>query len=484
MSEDEKKGKVLHFKNKRPEPPADRPWMGDLKLTKTNETLSNPYNAYVVLKNDEGTHGYIKWNQVMLRVEVTGGILTQCPNPEKLDNIVTKAQDFLAASYDINLGRDEVGRRISYIAEENQYDPLKEYLDDLVWDGDRRLDRWLIDYAGADDNEYSVFVGRKWMLSCVARAYQPGCKADVVLVAEGDQGAHKSTLFRILGGPWYCEAAGILGDKDSKQLIGAAWICELPDMASFSKTGRNMMKAFFTSAEDRYRPPYAKDTISVKRRAVFAATTNDEKYLGDPTGNRRFHPVLLKEIDRAALIRDRDQLWAEAVAIYKATFNCEDCNALEEVVPGERNRCEMHCWWLTKEELAVAKGEVKARQESDVWKEKVLAFAKKPVDMSGKPVALTTANILIYALDMEIKEGDQSKGMRVSDIMRHAGYYRDRRGTDEDWLRPDQDEKTKNPDIQEVKTSENDSCGLKTGALSPSDMEIMEKLGETRPRKR
>lgn len=462
------------------------PWMLEydemFRFANKNKELSPiAHNALMILKYDPDIRGAIKWDKVMHRVAVTGGILRNCPNPDKFDNIITKAQDYIASSYKISIGREEIGRRISYVAEENEYDPLQEYLDSLVWNGEHILDRWLITYAGAEDTPYSRIVGRKWMLSCVARAYQPGCKADVVLVAEGDQGTHKSTLFKILGGPWYCEASGILGDKDSKQLIGAAWICELPDMASFGKTGRNAMKAFFTSAEDRYRPPYAKDTVSVKRRAVFGATTNDEEYLGDPTGNRRFHPVHLGEIDRAALIRDRDQLWAEAVAIYKAIDQCEDCAAMSVVIPGERPRCDDHSWWLTKSETVVANAEIELRHEGDSWTEKVLRFAKKPEGMdpdgSGQPAKLTTAAVLVNALNFDLKDVDRQDEMRVAAILSRAKYVRKRRGRHSEWRHSSE----KSEDVGQTPTRSDDGVtqGPKS-SISEVDAEIMQKLDLSR----
>jgi predicted P-loop ATPase len=289
---------------------------------KGKELAQIPYNAYVLFKYHADFRGTIRWNKVTLTVEVLGGVLKDCPDPTNFDTVVTHAQDYLASVHDLSLGREEVGRRLAYVAMENGYDPLKDYLDGLVWDNQKRVDTWLIDYAGAKptspDDGYVSFVGRKFIVSTVARAYQPGCKADVVLVAEGGQGSHKSTMFKNLGGEWYTEASGVLGDKDSKQLIGAAWICELPDMSSFSRTNRNSMKAFFSSSVDRYRPPYDKATIATPRRCCFVATTNDEQYLLDPTGNRRFHPVMLGEIDRAAIYKNRNQLFQRHHLLSKA----------------------------------------------------------------------------------------------------------------------------------------------------------------------
>jgi len=421
--------------------PITEQWRSLLRY-KDKEITSNAYNARILFEFHDDYKGFLRWNQLMLCVEVTGGPLTGCSNPDDFEDVITWAQDHLYSKHELTIPREEVGRRLVSVALKNKYDPLKEYLDSLVWDGIPRLETMLITYGGAEDStdRYARIVSKKWMVSGVARAYQAGCKADVVLVAEGAQGAHKSTMLRILGGEWYCEASGVLGDKDSKQLIGAAWICELPDMASFSKSDRNAMKAFFSSPVDKYRPPYGKVTISVPRRSVFAATTNDEEYLTDPTGHRRFWPVMLGEIDRAAMIRDKDQLWAEAVHIYKSALTCEKCAAESMVIPGEIGRCSDHSWWLSADEELVAKVHTKLREEQDSWAPAVLRFALAPLaglasgdPMDGKPLPLTTCNILIHALKFELKNITRADEMRVSAIMKKASYQRLRRGADATW---------------------------------------------------
>lgn len=419
-------------------------WEKDLKR-KNKEIISNGWNVRIIFQNHPDYKGHIRWNTFFQRIEVTGGTLTGCAKPDNLDDLVTWAQDLLFSRHEITLGREETGRRLMAAALFKEYDPLTTYLDSLVWDSVPRIDNWLVTHAGAESEAdgYVNFVGRKWLLSCIARAYKPGCKADTVLVAEGDQGAHKSTMLRILGGEWYSAASGVLGDKDSKQLIGAAWICELPDMSSFSRTDRNAMKAFFSMEVDRYRPPYDKQTITVPRRTVFAATTNDEMYLSDPTGNRRFQPVLLGDIDRAALIRDRDQLFAEAVSIYKAASTCLACIEAAKVVPGEDGRCLEHAWWLSAEQKITAKVHACMRNEEDVWAQTVLSFACNPVaDLAGtdgkRPaVPLTTENIIRYALRVDgkdlIKIGTR-EGMRIAGILKRAGFQRKTRGSDSVWV--------------------------------------------------
>src|SRR5205814_31901 len=150
---------------------------------------------------------------------------------------------------------------------------IQDYLRSLKWDGTKRIGCWLITYCGADDTDYMKFIGRKWLLSCVVRAFRPGAKVDCVLVTEGKQGGGKSSAFEILGGDWYADVTVVLGDKDSMMALAGVWIAELPDMASMKKAEKNAVKAFFTRRVDRYRPPFGKVVIDQERRVVFGATT-------------------------------------------------------------------------------------------------------------------------------------------------------------------------------------------------------------------
>lgn len=418
--------------------PANEDWRLLLKMY-DKDIASTPYNVRILFQNHPDYKGFIRWNKFTLSVDITGGALGECVDKGNIDNLVTWAQDHLVYKHDLNIGRDDIGRRLVAVAMENQYDPIQDYLNNLVWDGTFRLNSWMVDYCGAEktDDGYANFVGRKWLLSCIARAFQPGCKADIVLVAEGEQGAHKSTMLKILGGDWYSEASGILGDKESKQHIGSAWICELPDMASFSRSNQNMMKAFFSSAVDRFRPPYGKTFLSIPRRTIFGATTNDEEYFVDPTGHRRFLPVFLREIDRARLIRDRDQLLAEAVTVYKASALCPACRQTAMVVPGEEGRCLVHAWWLSTEQKNVAKTQTQLREEQDPWSTAVLAFAANPIALgSSEDVPLTTENIWRYGLKSEdITRVGRREAMRIADIMKRGGYTRHRRSLSSVWER-------------------------------------------------
>ncbi len=160
-------------------------------------------------------------------------------------------------------------------------------------------------------------VWKCFLISAVARVYEPGCKADHVPIIEGPQGIWKSSAVEALASPWFTDELADLGSKDAAMQTHAAWIIEVAELDSMGKPEVSKIKAFISRTVDRFRPPYGRRVIEAPRQCVFVGTTNSSEYLKDATGARRFWPVKAGKIDLAAIKRDRDQLWAEAVTLHK-----------------------------------------------------------------------------------------------------------------------------------------------------------------------
>ncbi len=206
-----------------------------------------------------------------------------------------------------------------FIAEENRYDSAAEWLKSLTWDKVPRLDTWLTRTYGAPDNIYHRAVGSNWMKGLVARLVYPGCKFDHVLVIEGPQGTKKSTSLGILGGKWHLETTMATDNKDFFMQFAGKAIIEFSEGETFSRTEVKRLKAIITMQFDKYRPPYGRTSQDFPRRCVFAMTTNENEYLKDDTGNRRWLPVtlVLEEANVEWLTANRDQIFAEA--FYRVT---------------------------------------------------------------------------------------------------------------------------------------------------------------------
>jgi hypothetical protein len=202
---------------------------------------------------------------------------------------------------------------------DHTFDPVREYLDELKWDGVPRIDRWLTRYCGAEDTSLNWAFGRKWLIAGVRRVREPGCKFDTMLVFEGYQGQGKSTLLLLLaGGDENFSDAEIIGDgkKEQQEAVQGVWIYEIGELEGMTKHDVTSIKLFLSKTHDRARPAFGRARVDRARRCVFAGTTNDDKYLRDTTGNRRVWPVKAHGlIDLEGVRRDRDQLWAEAAAM-------------------------------------------------------------------------------------------------------------------------------------------------------------------------
>lgn len=198
------------------------------------------------------------------------------------------------------------------------FNPVKTYLDGLQWDGVSRLDTLLIDYLGAEDCDYTRTVTRKSLVAAVARVMEPGCKFDNMTVISGRQGIYKSTLLAKLGGSWFSDSLRTFEGKEAAELLQGVWILEIAELAAYGKTDIRIIKQFLSKSKDHYRAAYARKTEEHPRKCIFFGTTNDQTYLNDPTGNRRFWPVeaevqLPTKSVPLHLDKEKDQIWAEAV---------------------------------------------------------------------------------------------------------------------------------------------------------------------------
>lgn len=303
-----------------------------------------------------------EWQGVLAFNEFTLGIVTLKPAPwdssrpgaEWTDNDDVLAANWLQHQHVI-VSRETAGQAVQVVASEHRFHPVRQYLDGLTWDGVARTDGWLSLYLGAEPTTYTATVGGRWMISAVARVYQPGIKADCCLILEGQQGLRKSTALKIIAGEWFTDEIADFGTKDAAMQIRGVWIVEIAELVGLRRPDVGRIKAFMSRATDRFRPPYGRRLIESARQCVFAGTVNHKNYLKDDTGARRFWPVACQRILTDALARDRDQLWAEAVTRYRN---------------GE-------AWWLDTPELNVlAEQEQAERYEGDPWDEEIAAWAE------------------------------------------------------------------------------------------------------------
>lgn len=200
-------------------------------------------------------------------------------------------------------------------AKQNAFHPVRDYLDSLQWDGQPRLDTWLVRHAKAEDSAYTRAVSSLVLIAAVRRARRPGCKFDEMLILESDQGLNKSSALRVLAvrEDWFTDDLPL--NVDSKVFIERTrghWIIEAAELKGIRKGDVEHLKNMLSRRTDKARLAYGRITEEVPRQCIMIGSTNSQKYLRDTTGNRRFWPVRVQRFDVQSLAGEVDQLWAEA----------------------------------------------------------------------------------------------------------------------------------------------------------------------------
>lgn len=387
-------------------------WFSRLVVDERGRPYANLANAAAALENDPLLAGAFSRDLMsrvtMLMSSLPGGDLDDAlPRPVR-DSDIARVQRFLQEIGLPRIGREAIGDAIDLRAEDCPTHPLRAWLDALKWDQTKRVDRWLQIYLGAEPTPYSAAIGRMFLVAMAARIFEPGCKADYLLVLEGAQGVGKSSACRLLGGQWFSDALpDIRSGKDVSQHLRDKWLIEIAELSAISKADVEALKTFVSREAEVYRPSYGRREVHEKRQCLFIATTNQSAYLRDETGGRRFWPVTVGKIELDSLAADRPQLFAEAVAAYRA---------------GAR-------WWPDRQfEAEVIRAEQDARLEDDIWLEPIASW------LSGRAQTALT-EVAEQALNVPFVKLGTADSRRLTSIMKRLGWANRRTSSGRFWTR-------------------------------------------------
>jgi len=303
------------------------------------------------------------------------------------------------------VSREDLLNAADQVAAENGYHPVQEYLRAQEWDGVERLNAFAKDVLGAEDTPLNRALVRRWFISAIARAMRPGCKVDHVLILCGKQGVGKSTVFKNLAGePWFSDSPVEVQDPHAALKLRQSWIVEWAELESLQRArDAEAVKAFLTSSTDVYLAKYEKLPQRMPRSCVIVGTTNQDEFLADPTGNRRFWPIRCGEhVDFELVEKIRDQLWAEALAAFNS---------------GET-------WLLSASEATLLVAEHDRHRIRDAWEELILPWAE------SRTAPFLTSEVLEEALQKPAGQWSKADEMRVSRILKQTGWVKDwRRGS-------------------------------------------------------
>ena len=376
-------------------------WKELLLRGKPNKKTGEPggvkscnYNADIALRKAPEWAGALQFDEFSQRVRLVrdtpiGGTVPRDLSDADIMNISIWMQ-----GEGLFVGQEMVGSVADAVAMAHTVHPLRDWLNGLEWDGVPRVGSWLSVYMGAAGGSYTSNAGRWWMISAVARVMRPGCQADHMLIMEGPQGRGKSTALRILAGDeYFTDQLPDLHSKDASLQLFGKWMIEWGELDTLARSQVESVKTFVSRRVETLRRPYGKMPVDVPRQCVFGGSTNDSEYLRDVTGNRRFWPFLVGSIDLKALARDREQLWAEAVALYRDGVN----------------------WWPESEEwIKQAAVEASLRVEGDVWGDRIKEIT------TGRDEVTPTE--VLTALGIPLKDMKQADRNRVGRCLRLIGF--------------------------------------------------------------
>ena len=303
-----------------------------LEVNKDGYPTQNAGNYKALLLNKDVVPHTFKWNEFSECIEIDGRLLK--------DNDITLLSNLFS-----NVAGFESDKKLRNVITEaaldNSYHPVKQYLESIVWDGVPRVETMFTTFLSAKDCELYHVYAKLFMIAAIKRVYKPGCKFDNMLVLQGEQGNGKSTFCEKLAvnDKWYNDNIIIADrDKDSLLYMQDAWIVIMDELDAWNKADTNAAKGFMSKRSDKFRAPYAQNSEEHPRHCVFIGNTNDETFLKDNTAITERRYWVIKTEGNWETSRDKiklmtpemiDQLWAEAMVMYKEN---ED---IELVIPPE-----------------------------------------------------------------------------------------------------------------------------------------------------
>jgi putative DNA primase/helicase len=276
-------------------------------------------NVYYALREDAVLCDLVRYNDFSQRIDKArpapwGGE----PGPWlPMDDL--RLANYLGASHGLLVGNPiTIEQAVMMAAQDSRYNPVRDDMEAVEWDGIPRVRHWMVDCLGAEESDYVAAASQYFLISLVARVFEPGCQMDYMLVLQGGQGEGKSSVLQVLGGGYYAGGSFRIGDKDSLQALQGRLIFNFNELDALSRVENSAIKGFITERTDHFRPPYAKSFQGFPRNCVLTGDTNQGEFLRDATGDRRFWVVHVSAINLDRMVEWRAQLMAEAVHLYKA----------------------------------------------------------------------------------------------------------------------------------------------------------------------
>ncbi len=386
-------------------------WDSSLLKNKQGAYLPCLNNAVLILTHRREWHNVIAYDAfagVIVKKKKPPWFSDTTPEDDAVGDWTRKdssrAGVWIAREYNCSIPTYLIAEAVEVVADRWVVHPVRDWLNEVRWDKQPRVDDFLIRLAGAEDTDYVRAVTRNFFISAVARIFKPGEQVDTMLIVEGETGGGKSSLFRILASDdWFLDSAFEMGSKDGYQILRRKWIIEIGELAAYSRAEDARRKAFISSVKDTYRPSYGHAPIDFLRQCVFVGTYNPDGagYNKDVTGDRRSQPVVVRNIDRKAVRGERAQLWAEAVVRYRKNES----------------------WHLDNLKLIKAAAqEAEERRQPDPWETHIAEFIAMNGNLYRKN-GIRIEDLLTTAIEMPKDRQSHADRIRVGRALHILGWH-------------------------------------------------------------
>jgi predicted P-loop ATPase len=361
-------------------------------------------NVLHVLREDQALVFAMAFNEMrqrsiaMTKWPVGPRALQSEPAPHEIgDDDITQLQEWLQHMGLPRIGREIVAQAVEKFARERRVHPIRDWLNSLETDGGDLRQNWLTVCLGVPDDPYHRAIGKMFLTSMVARIFEPGCKCDYMIVLEGPQGEEKSRFCRALaGGDEYFSEHLPRIDSDAVRLsmhLRGKWLIEVSELSAFLKADPEAMKHFVSQQNEQYTPKYGRSEVREPRQCVFIGTTNEDEYIRDVTGGRRYWPIKVRFVNVDRLERMRAQLFAETVLAYRAN----------------------EAWWPQRD---FEKAHITPVQDARQWED---ALTERVAELI-EPLSEVSLGHLGARLGFDNTKFDMTSQKRVAAILRKAGW--------------------------------------------------------------
>ena len=325
--------------------------------------------------------------------------------PVKDDTITWLIEKFERARFK-PIGRDTMRHALNLVASEDPFDSAIEWLDGLTWDGVARIERFLPDYFAAEDSAYSRAVSLYLWTALAGRVLEPGCKADMAPIFVGDQGRGKTRAVESIppSPDHYVEIdLAQIGETDISRRMRGRLVGEIGELRGLGTKDLESVKTFMSRREEDFIEKFKVYATKFPRRLVFIGTTNQNEFLADETGNRRWLPVTVGKVDVERIRADRLQLWAEGAVRFRAAGIA----------------------WQDAERLAPAVHE--AHKVTDSWEQTIAAWLDGTDELAGeepprRSQPFTMADVQELGLRLSPAQRNPTTDKRVGKILRAMGF--------------------------------------------------------------